>query len=316
MKKCFIFESRIFSSGWYIYAFFLVFRIYVLSFSLSLSSVFCRIFPCLQLLCFVVLFPCLWLLCFVEYFLVFVFYVFSFSFYLSFVFRRIFPCLWLSCFVVYFFVLGLVRPSLLLPHWIQCVISLSIKNSVLLPSFSFSSEEMGCQNKSSIIWIKRDFLQVLIKSLHSLLQEGFLHRGKILLLFLLSIVKLEFLIATINAIHNDDDDDDDDSHYHYYRHPDPIAHWSARELGKPSLNHLPRDILNLASSVRASLIISARTLPAASKLRLFQAVIDRLFREIIRFDWKPSVFRPKISVFRQNHTLSPERALMWYLGGY
>ena len=140
MKKCFIFESRIFSSGWYIYAFFLVIQIYVLSFSLSLSFVFCRIFP----------------------------------------------CLWLSCFVVYFlvFVLGLVRPSLLLPHWIQCVISLSIKNSVLLPSFSFSSEEMGCQNKSSIIWIKRDFLQVLIKSLHSLLQEGFLHRGKILLLFL------------------------------------------------------------------------------------------------------------------------------------
>ena len=175
---------------------------------------------------------------------------------------------------------------------------------------------MGCQNKSSIIWIKRDFLQVLIKSLHSLLQEGFLHRGKILLLFLLSIVKLEFLITNINAIHNDDDDDDDNSHYHYYRHPDPIAHWSARELGKPSLNHLPRDILNLASSVLASLIISARTLPAASKLRLFQAVIDRLFREIIRFDWKPSVFPTKISVFRQNHTLSPERALMWYLGGY
>ena len=152
-------------------------------FSLCFGFMFCR-FPCLCLLCFVVLFPCLWLLCFVEYFLVFVFYVFSFSFYLSFVFRRIFPCLWLSCFVVYFFVLGLVRPSLLLPHWIQCVISLSIKNSVLLPSFSFSSEEMGCQNKSSIIWIKRDFLQVLIKSLHSLLQEGFLHRGKILLLFL------------------------------------------------------------------------------------------------------------------------------------
>ena len=174
---------------------------------------------------------------------------------------------------------------------------------------------MGCQNKSSIIWIKRHFLQVLIKSLHYLLQEGFLHRGKILLLFLLSIVKLEFLITDTNAIH-DDDDDDDDSHYHYYRHPDPIAHWSARELGKPSLNHLPRDILNLASSVRASLIISARTLPAASKLRLFQAVIDRLFREIIRFDWKPSVFPTKISVFRQNHTLSPERALMWYLGGY
>ena len=204
MKKCFIFESRIFSSGWYIYAFFLVFRIYVLSFSLSLSFVFCRSFPCLRLLCFVVflfvfvfyvfllslsfvfcrIFPCLWLLCFVAYFLVFVFYVFLFSLYLSFVFRCIFPCLWLSCFVVYFFVLGLVRPSLLLPHWIQCVISLSIKNSVLLPSFSFSSEEMGCQNKSSIIWIKRDFLQVLIKSLHSLLQEGFLHRGKILLLFL------------------------------------------------------------------------------------------------------------------------------------
>ena len=179
---------------------------------------------------------------------------------------------------------------------------------------------MGCQNKSSIIWIKRDFLQVLIKSLHSLLQEGFLHRGKILLLFLLSIVKLEFLITTINAIHDDDDDDDDDddnSHYHYYRHPDPIAHWSARELGKPSLNHLPRDILNLASSVRASLIISVRTLPAASKLRLFQAVIDRLFREIIRFDWKPSVFRPKISVFRQNHTLSPKRgALMRYTASY
>ena len=161
MKKCFIFESRIFSSEWYIYAFFLVFRIYVLSFSLSLSFVFCRIFPCLRLLCFVVFFlvfvcyvffaflvfafcvlsffplslaivfcricPCLCLLCFFV-FLVFVFCVSSY-----------FSCLWLSCFVVYFFVLGLVRPSLLLPHWIQCVISLSIKNSVLLPSFSFSS---------------------------------------------------------------------------------------------------------------------------------------------------------------------------------
>ena len=154
--------------------------------------IYLRLFPCVSDLCFFV-------------FLVFVFCVLSyFSLSSAFVFRRIFPCLWLSCFVVYFFVLGLVRPSLLLPHWIQCVISLSIKNSVLLPSFSFSSEEMGCQNKSSIIWIKRDFLQVLIKSLHSLLQEGFLHRGKILLLFLLSIVKLEFLIATINAIHNDD----------------------------------------------------------------------------------------------------------------
>ena len=101
MKKCFIFESRIFSSEWFIYAFFLVFRIYVLSFSLSLSSVFCRIFPCLQLLCFVV------------FFLFFVFYVFSLSLSLSFVFCRIislslaivfcriFPCLCLLCFFVF-----------------------------------------------------------------------------------------------------------------------------------------------------------------------------------------------------------------------
>ena len=127
------------------YAFFLVFRIYVLSFSLSLSFVFWRIFPCLRLLCFVVFF----LVCYVFFaFLVFVFSVLSyfplslaivfwrispclcllcFSVFLVFVFcvSSYFSCLWLSCFVVYFFVLGLVRPSLLLPLWIQCVISLS-----------------------------------------------------------------------------------------------------------------------------------------------------------------------------------------------